>query len=178
VHGASLPRAPIEASSLRLPWAHHRKICFTGEEEFKMANYEVIVGNIGKVYEGGFYQSALDDFTVYKNQSIKGIGRAAGESVTLMKDGEILQEYSAEEGEYVTLENGITVGLNQPQEEQKPEVDAYTGEPFTKREQALIDLLWDYLKKDPEHKDRRQTGIGTKTKRGVVASIDHINKEN
>jgi hypothetical protein len=41
-------------------------------------------------------------------------------------------------------------------------------------EQALIDLLWDYLKKDPEHKDRRQTGFGTKTKIGLVASINRI----
>ena len=64
-----------------------------------MANYEVIVSNIGKVYEGGFYQSALDDFTVYKNRSLKGIGRAAGESVTLIKDGEILQEYNPQESE-------------------------------------------------------------------------------
>lgn len=49
---------------------------------------------------------------------------------------------------------------------------------LTKREQALVDLLWDYLKKDPEHKDRRWTGFGTKTKVGLVASIDNINKEN
>ena len=49
---------------------------------------------------------------------------------------------------------------------------------LSKREQALVDLLWDYLKKDPEHKDRRQTSFGTKTKQGLVACIDRINKEN
>ena len=43
-------------------------------------------------------------------------------------------------------------------------------------EQALIDLLWDYLKKDPEHKDRRQTGFGTKTKIGLVASIIELSR--
>jgi hypothetical protein len=35
----------------------------------------------------------------------------------------------------------------------------------------IIALLWDYLKRDPEHKDRRQTGWGTKTKAGLVASV-------
>ena len=31
--------------------------------------YEVIVGNIGTVYSGGFYQSALDAYTVYQRKS-------------------------------------------------------------------------------------------------------------
>jgi hypothetical protein len=48
----------------------------------------------------------------------------------------------------------------------------YTGEiELTAKEQALVDLLWDYLKKDPEHKDRRQTAYGTKTKAGLARSI-------
>lgn len=38
-------------------------------------------------------------------------------------------------------------------------------------EKELILMLWDYLKKDPENKDRRKTGIGTKTKVGLVNSI-------
>lgn len=42
----------------------------------------------------------------------------------------------------------------------------------TIKENELIPLLWDYLKRDPEHKDRRQTGWGTKTKQGLVASIE------
>ena len=48
---------------------------------------------------------------------------------------------------------------------------------LSQRGQALVDLLWDYLKKDPEHKDRRQTGFGTKTKIGLVASIERIINE-
>ena len=40
--------------------------------------------------------------------------------------------------------------------------------------QAVIDLLWDSLKRDPEHKDRRQTGWGTKTKVGLLASLHRI----
>ena len=36
----------------------------------------------------------------------------------------------------------------------------------------IADLLWDYLKKDPDHKDRRRTGWGTKTKLGLRRSIE------
>lgn len=43
----------------------------------------------------------------------------------------------------------------------------------TKTEQ-IIELLWDSLKRDPENKDRRQTGWGTKTKTGLVACLDRI----
>jgi hypothetical protein len=42
------------------------------------------------------------------------------------------------------------------------------------RTEAIAELLWDYLKADREHKDRRQTGWGTKTKAGLVASLDRI----
>lgn len=44
-------------------------------------------------------------------------------------------------------------------------------ETLTKEQQAIVDLLWDYLKKDPEHKDRRQTAYGTKTKLGLALSV-------
>ncbi len=42
------------------------------------------------------------------------------------------------------------------------------------QQSAIVELLWDYLKKDPEHKDRRQTGWGTKTKMGLCACINRI----
>ncbi len=42
------------------------------------------------------------------------------------------------------------------------------------QQSAIVELLWDYLKKDPEHKDRRQTGWGTKTKVGLCACIERI----
>lgn len=61
--------------------------------------YEVIVGNIGKVHEGGFIDTARAQFAVYKNRSIKGLGRAAGENVTLWKDGEIIDEYDPSDGD-------------------------------------------------------------------------------
>ena len=46
----------------------------------------------------------------------------------------------------------------------------------TKEEQAavLIGLLWDSLKHDPDHKDRRQTGWGTKTQAGLFLSVQRI----
>ncbi len=43
--------------------------------------------------------------------------------------------------------------------------------PLTAVEQEIIDLLWDYLKRDPDHKDRRKTSYGTKTKVGLVNTL-------
>jgi hypothetical protein len=40
-----------------------------------------------------------------------------------------------------------------------------------KRDADIAELLWDSLKRDPEHKDRRATGWGTKTLVGLVASV-------
>ena len=37
--------------------------------------------------------------------------------------------------------------------------------------EAVAALLWDYLKRDPDHEDRRQTGYGTKTKQGLALSV-------
>ncbi len=42
---------------------------------------------------------------------------------------------------------------------------------------ALVGLLWDYLKKDREHKDRRHTSFGTKTKQGLTACIERVIEE-
>ena len=45
-------------------------------------------------------------------------------------------------------------------------------------EEKIIELLWDYLEaKNPEHKDQKLTGWGTKTKQGLVACIERIGKE-
>lgn len=38
-------------------------------------------------------------------------------------------------------------------------------------EDQLVDLLWSYMKKDPEHKDRVQTGWGTKTQIGLGLTV-------
>jgi len=54
--------------------------------------YEVIVGNIGTM-EYTNKKLAIECFTTYKNLSIAGETSAAGESVTLLKDGEIIEEH-------------------------------------------------------------------------------------
>jgi hypothetical protein len=55
--------------------------------------YQVIVGNIGTVYDGNDYFEACKVYGEYKQQS-KGVsGRASGEDVTLMKDDELLFEH-------------------------------------------------------------------------------------
>ena len=39
------------------------------------------------------------------------------------------------------------------------------------------ELLWEQLKHDPIHADRRQTGWGTKTKEGLIVCIERIIEE-
>lgn len=56
-------------------------------------NYEVIVGNIGTMP----YTSkklAMECYTTYVNLSKSDHGRASGESVTLLKNGEIIEEHT------------------------------------------------------------------------------------
>ena len=55
--------------------------------------YEVIVGNIGRVHEGSDSYKAASIYNRYVDLSKEGYGRAAGETVTLLRDGEIVQEH-------------------------------------------------------------------------------------
>jgi hypothetical protein len=55
--------------------------------------YEVIVGNLGSVYAGDDEFTAWHTFNVYQLYSQRHEGRAAGESVTLMCDGEPIKEH-------------------------------------------------------------------------------------
>ena len=57
---------------------------------------QVIVGNIGTVYDGPYGVDADRAFHEYREQSRSGYGRAGGESVTLMCNGEILREHYGE----------------------------------------------------------------------------------
>lgn len=57
---------------------------------------QVIVGNIGTVYDGPYGVDADLAFSHYCEQSRSGYGRAGGESVTLMCNGEILREHYGE----------------------------------------------------------------------------------
>ena len=40
-----------------------------------------------------------------------------------------------------------------------------------KQAEAIAELLWDYLKRDREHPDRRRTSAGTKTKLGLMRTV-------
>lgn len=58
-----------------------------------MNKYQVIVGNIGTIYDGNFYGDAMAIYAHYVEASKYDMGRAAGENVTLMNEGEISVEY-------------------------------------------------------------------------------------
>lgn len=59
-----------------------------------MSKYELIVGNIGKVYDGDDRVEADRLFALYVDQSKSGVGRAGGEDVVLFEDDEIIREYT------------------------------------------------------------------------------------
>jgi hypothetical protein len=58
-----------------------------------MPTYEVIVGNVGSVYQGGSRVTALGTYVAYVVISKEHSGaRCYGEDVTLLVDGEIERE--------------------------------------------------------------------------------------
>jgi len=57
--------------------------------------YQVIVGNIGTVFDGDDLKNAKSTFKVYVEQSKSEFGRASGEDVCMMSDGEIVKEHQA-----------------------------------------------------------------------------------
>lgn len=59
----------------------------------KRTGYEVIVGNIGSVYSGDSKAEADHEFRAYATQSMDNRGRAGGEDVTLLVDGEVVKEH-------------------------------------------------------------------------------------
>lgn len=61
-----------------------------------MTTYELIVGNIGTVYRGPSEAIAVAEYDDYVEISKSGYGRAAGEEITLFKDGEIIKEHTPE----------------------------------------------------------------------------------
>lgn len=60
--------------------------------------FEVIVGNIGTVYSGSNFMKASCKFAEYVKQSKTGYGRAGGEDVTLMHNGEPRKEHAGSNG--------------------------------------------------------------------------------
>ena len=45
---------------------------------------------------------------------------------------------------------------------------------LTERQQAIVDLLWDGLKKSPKHSDRVLLPTGDKTELGLARTIERI----
>ena len=59
--------------------------------------YTVIVGNIGQVAATEDKAVATKCYRSYTLASREGVGRAAGEDVTLLNDGNIMEEYCVED---------------------------------------------------------------------------------
>lgn len=59
-----------------------------------MSAFQVIVGNIGTVYDGSNFMVAQTCYTRYVKQSKLSGSRASGESVTLMHNNNIRSEYN------------------------------------------------------------------------------------
>lgn len=64
-----------------------------------MAVYRTIVGNLGTVYFGTNGFEARKEYSVYVAKSKLSFGRVSNESVTLLKDDEIILEYLKQENE-------------------------------------------------------------------------------
>ncbi len=60
-----------------------------------MGKFEVIVGNIGMVMHSHSEIEAVECFRDFVFDSINQRGRAAGEDVTLLEDGHIIDEHLA-----------------------------------------------------------------------------------
>jgi len=58
-----------------------------------MNEYQVIVGNVGTVYDGKNKRDAMRTYKAYVIRAILPNGRAAGASVYLMANGEIMKEF-------------------------------------------------------------------------------------
>lgn len=61
---------------------------------YKTGKQQIIVGNIGTVYEGGSAEDAGRTYSSYVDMSRTNKGRAAGEDVTWMVDGEIHSDHA------------------------------------------------------------------------------------
>lgn len=62
----------------------------------KHNKYQVIVGNVGTVYDAYSLKEASKTFSEYKHQSKTHYGRASGEQVTMFCNGEPVKQYDGE----------------------------------------------------------------------------------
>jgi hypothetical protein len=59
---------------------------FRKKQQMKM--FELVVDNVGIIYSGGVLKEALTEYGTWVRLSKAGYGQVAGETVTLLKDGE------------------------------------------------------------------------------------------
>lgn len=64
-----------------------------------MKHYQVIVGNIGTIYDGASFIEAKQSYSEYRKQSRVNYGKASGETVTMLCDNEIKWEHIGTQGE-------------------------------------------------------------------------------
>jgi len=69
----------------------------------RAAKYEVIVGNVGTVFEGNNQAEAEEEYQDYVVMAKEAHGRPAGESVTLTREGEPWQEHPGREARRITI---------------------------------------------------------------------------
>lgn len=69
---------------------------FDAEEEEEPPNYEVVVGNVGTVYDGASEEAAHKAFSQFVERSESGLGRCGNEQVTLFKDGDLIDQHDPE----------------------------------------------------------------------------------
>lgn len=78
------------------PYANHHEACAAAHSEFRGGDedrYSVIVGNIGEVETTNDRREASTVYNEYVRQSKLQTGRASGEDVTIMDDGEPIRQY-------------------------------------------------------------------------------------
>jgi hypothetical protein len=65
----------------------------------EIPHYEVVVGNVGRVYVGYDGFQAAKDYRIYVNASELQTGRAGGEDVTLLRNGVISRQHIGKNNE-------------------------------------------------------------------------------
>lgn len=65
-------------------------------------HYSVVVANIGQVHEGYDKMAAEIAYDHYVTLSVKQMGRAAGEDVTLWREGDVIQEHCGQDKDSTT----------------------------------------------------------------------------
>lgn len=55
--------------------------------------WQVVVGNVGTVYDGDHRPTAMSTYIAYRAASRTNKGRAAGEQVTLMRDDDVYRQH-------------------------------------------------------------------------------------